>query len=309
MPTEATIRKRRNRHDAYYDDDVVQDGEIVRTRMTMADSAMRDVIHQMHPPRIAYKRGYCTDVNSGLIVDARAPRSPFQVAQGSVPTQTAKDLPRGESFPTQSGGTWPSYNNQIGAKCTCENGRPGTLQPHPSTSSMLICVETNRDAATVDATSLYYQLRDDLPNEYKRHQAKPVHDCGCHKDQQGTNIGHINQQLPWSTGQGTGNSCTLNGAPGHYERREDGQLVCVPDRRDQAASNIGPPSARVGFEWAQGGECRCPDGSDGLYVRQGDMLICKPRADFDHRSVGDRSASDRAYHEMVEQLRDAWRSW
>jgi hypothetical protein len=91
-------------------------------------------------------------------------------------------------------------------------------------------------------------------------------------------------------------------------------LACVPNRRrDQAASNIGPPTARAGFEWAEGGECTCENGDDGLYVRQGDQLICRPR-DFngDARTVDVNAAERRradAYFASVRDAENEWRKW
>jgi hypothetical protein len=321
--TELTTRRRRRlpSSDAYIDDDpfdengVLKDGRSIRRSMIMADSAPppRSSFTPSAPPRFRYGVGYVTDMNSGLIVDARAPRSPFQVAQGSVPTQTAKDLPRGESFPTQSGGTWPSYNNQIGAKCTCENGRAGTLQPHPSTSSMLICVENSKDARAVDSTALYYQLRDEVQDEWRRHG--PRQDgCGCHgvKDQ-GTNIGHINQQLPWSTGQGTGNDCTINGMAGHYERREDGQLVCVPDRNGRDAEIVAPAGTYpVGGLWPEGCACDLGNGEYGVLVKEGNRLVCRARqvgnGDASVSPAAAQARRDAAYAQSVRDAEQAWRN-
>jgi hypothetical protein len=157
-----------------------------------------------------------------------------------------------------------------------------------------------RDAAA----TAYYAMKDSLAEEWRRYGPPCCSGCADHKDQAGT-VGHINQQLPWSTGQGPGNDCTINGAPGHYERHEGGQLVCVPDRRDAAPSNIGPPSTRVGFAWAQGGDCTCENGEPGLYVKQGDMLICQPR-DFN----GDAQARrDRAYFDSISNIENEWRNW
>jgi hypothetical protein len=142
-----TRKQRRRARDAYLDDlNIAADGEVVRVPHYLADSAGASN-WLARPPVIRYGRGYCVDAASGLILDQRngGNQSPFKV--GAVPTSYYEDLPRGEAFPTQSGGTFPAYNNEIGAACECANGKAGTLQPHPSTSSMLICVENSRDAA------------------------------------------------------------------------------------------------------------------------------------------------------------------
>jgi hypothetical protein len=104
-----------------------------------------------------------------------------------------------------------------------------------------------------------------------------------------------------------------DGRLGTLVRNGSGSLKCVANRRrDQAATNIGPPTARAGFERAEGGECTCENGDDGLYVKQGDMLVCKPRTDFDHRTV-DLSAAERrrddAYFAMCRDMETAWKHW
>jgi hypothetical protein len=246
MPTAMTTRRKRPSSDAYLDLDdnpldennCLKDGRTYRVPLMLADSTdsgpylVDSRATPPHPARFAYRRGYLSDARSNLIVDAR---SPTKVGQGTIPmpdfpTRVAPDLPRGEAFPTQSGGTWPAYNNQIGAPCECEDGTKGRLAPHPSTSSMLICQPLAEDAATVDATSAYYATVDAAQHEWRKHKPRPLHDCGCHTitDQPGT-VGHVNPQLAWPQGQTAGNACTLNGRPGHYQRGTNGELICVPD--------------------------------------------------------------------------------
>jgi hypothetical protein len=94
--------------------------------------------------------------------------------------------------------------------------------------------------------------------------------------------------------------------PGVLRRAPDGQLVCIPTGRDQAPSNIGPATAGVGLEWSQGGDCTCENGEPGLYVKQGDMLICQPR-DFNGDAA--QARRDAAYFDSVRNLENAWRSW
>jgi hypothetical protein len=164
-----TTRRKRPSSDAYLDDDpldengLLKDGRTYRVPLMLADTGAFIVDSHATPPsrpapqptHYRYGRGYLSDVSTGYVVDlrddatkvglvdARAPRSPTQVGASTLrPAVSAKPytpLPRGEAFPTQSGGTWPAYNNQIGAPCECEDGREGRLAPHPSTSSMLIC--------------------------------------------------------------------------------------------------------------------------------------------------------------------------
>jgi hypothetical protein len=225
------------------------------------------------PVRFHYGRGYATDAGTGLIADQR---SPFQVAQGSVPTKTAEDLPRGQAFPTQSGGTFPAYNNEIGAECTCANGRPGTLKPHPSTSSMLICVENGRDAATIDAASAYYAMRDQMQDEWKRYAPKPFSDSGCGGGARDQDISGSNPPP----------------IPRDYPRGGYGQdpLQHWPD----------PDNLQ---SMAEGDLCTI-NGAPGKLVRRNGQLVCEPRQDMDAQSV-----RDAAYYQSVRDLENAWRQW
>jgi len=97
-----TTRRRRRRQSDQYADDVLRDGEFLRVPMTLADSAMRDVIHQKYPPR-GYRHGYVFDQISD------------PATQGGWPTQVS--------------GIVPMYNNAVGDPCKCRNGKAGTLQP------------------------------------------------------------------------------------------------------------------------------------------------------------------------------------
>jgi hypothetical protein len=151
----------------------------------------------------------------------------------------------------------------------------------------------------------YYQMCDEAVNAW-RVKAGPVHDCDCRqRDQEGT-IGFLNtQQVAWPQGQHAGQRCTVNGAAGHLEKRGD-QFVCIPDGRDVAASNIGPASAPVGGEWAQGGECDLGNGEIGRLVKQGDRLVCKP-CEIDMDSA--QAKRDAAYWQSVRDAESEWRHY
>jgi hypothetical protein len=318
-----TMRRRRKRQSDQYldlDDDIVKDGELVRQSMLLADGGAFNLIDShaarqrspAPPPR--FGRGYIFSdrgASNAAYYQARdaaqhlwrdAGRSPNRVGGGNIARAEAEDLPRGEPWPTQSGGVFPMWNNQVGAKCSCENGKPGTLQRAPDNSSVLYCRENAEDAASV-----YYRLRDEAPDEWKKYRAGPVHDCGCGgraHDQQGT-VGYVGPPpVQWPTGQRAGDPCTVNGSPGLLEARGN-EFVCVPNRRDQAASNIAPSSAPVGSEWAQGGECSLGNGEIGRLVKQGDRLICKP-CEIDMDSA--QAKRDAAYWQSVRDAGNAWRN-
>jgi hypothetical protein len=108
--------------------------------------------------------------------------------------------------------------------------------------------------------------------------------------------------------QHEGDPCTLNGAPGTLHQAQDGKFVCVPNKRDQAASNIGPATALAGMEWSEGGNCTCSTGEPGRYVRQGNTLTCQPYDD-DYNGDSAQARRDRAYFDSVRNLENAWRSW
>jgi hypothetical protein len=320
-----TTRRKRPSSDAYLDDDpldennCLKDGRTYRSSMMLADSTdsgpylVDSRATPPHPARFAYKRGYVSDARTNLIVDAR---SPTKVGQGTipvpaVPTRAYEPLPRGEAFPTQSDGTWPSYNHNIGDPCECEDGTKGRLAPHPSTSSMLICEPLARDAASV-----YYAMKDAAQHEWRKHGPRPLHDCGCHTrtitDQPGT-VGYINPQLAWPQGQTTGNTCTINGRAGHYQRGTNGELICVPDPANgKSDADIVAPMGTfpVGGNWPEGCACDLGNGEYGVLVKEGDRLVCRERqvgngdASVDHQAI-----RDRAYAQSVRAAEQAWKQW
>ena len=113
MPTEATIRKRRNRQDAYLDLDdnpldengLLKDGRSYRSSMMMADFGAFIIDSHAVPPRssFVYKRGYLSD-QRGHIVDQRVRKPP-------MPTGTEPELSRGAPWPTANSGLY-SYWQQ-----------------------------------------------------------------------------------------------------------------------------------------------------------------------------------------------------
>jgi hypothetical protein len=301
--------KRRKSRDAYYDDEIVADGEVVRTRMTMADAAMVSGIHAKYPRGgYHYGRGFVRDSASGLIVDARAPAtSPIVRGAGNAAPSKSSD-PERNDWPTSNSGNFPIWGYSPGQSCKTVEGKPGKLCPHPSNSSILVCMpDDSKDAATVmDATTAYYAMVDAAKDEWRRYGPRPLHDCGCGgrtHDQEGT-VGFLNtNQVQWPQGQHAGQRCTVNGAAGHIEKHGD-QFVCIPDGRDQAPSNIAPSTAPVGGPWAQGGECDLGNGEIGRLVKQGDRLICKP-CEIDMDSA--QAKRDAAYWQSVRDAESEWR--
>jgi hypothetical protein len=103
-----------------------------------------------------------------------------------------------------------------------------------------------------DATALWYQLRDDLQNEWKRHQPPPLHDTNqimrpdppaprpWPKGGYGTDPnteGTTNWPNPDTLqSMAEGDECTVNGAPGKLVR-VDGKLVCKA-RQDMDAQTV-----------------------------------------------------------------------
>jgi hypothetical protein len=282
MPTE--IRKRRSQ-DAYLDDDsldehgLLRDGRSYRTPLMLADSDSGAFIVDSHatPPRrspsppltmqrgyLAYDRSAVNNAWARMRDSAQdlwrdAGRSPTKVGSGTIPippipTKPYTPLPRGEDFPTQSGGTWPAYNNQIGAACVCEDGREGRLAPHPSTSSMLICQPLAKDSLPANDRA-YYQMCDEAVNAWRVGKNVPVHDCGCGgraRDQEGT-VGFLNtNQVEWPQGgQVEGGECTINGAPGRYVKR-NGKYVCEARQdMDRASVDARDPEAVREAAWRQ----------------------------------------------------------
>jgi hypothetical protein len=213
----------------------------------------------------------------------------------------------------------PVFNHAIGDPCTCANGKPGRLEPHPTIASSLYCRETTADTAD----QAYRRMVDEAPTEYLRYGPRRDACCGnCAGDQ---NIADPSppKQRKWPRG---GYGVDPNAAGGSNwpdprtlsSVREGDQCMtddkrpgtiregrCVASGRDQAASNIGPPSAPAGFEWAEGGECRLGSGETGLYVKEGDRLVCKPR-DFDADA---QSIRDRAYYQSVADAQTDYLRW
>jgi hypothetical protein len=315
--------RRKRQSDAYIDDDpldennCLKDGRTYRVPLMLADSGAFIVDSHAVPRsrftpsstsgRFAYKRGYLSDANSGLIVDAR-PRERI-----SDPTRE-----RGESgqiaWPQSTANIVPMFNNAIGAKCVCESGEAGTLQPHPTIASSLYCVPSRRDAATaMDGESAYRRMVDEAPFEYQKYRAAPLHDCGCHqRDQEGMVPGYINPQLAWPTGQRAGDQCTTDDRrPGHLEARGDG-YVCVPDRNGKSDADIVAPMGTyaVGGPWPEGCSCDLGNGQYGILVKEGDRLVCRERqAGNGDASVDHQAIRDRAYWDSVKSAATDYLRW
>jgi hypothetical protein len=304
-------RKRTNdkrTSDQYLDDDILKDGEFLRVPMTLADSALRDTVRATHPPQMHYGRGYVRDTGSHRIVDARQTISD-PVEEG------------GAGWPSANVELYPYWQHSVGGPCQCPYGSAGRLTPHPNESS-LYCKPISEDAATVmDATQVWYAERARLSDEWKRYGPRRDSCCDGCADQ---NIADPSppRSKPWprpSFGsdplQHWPDPATLKPSPveGSDCMKNDkrpGRIrggKCVADRRDAAPTNIGPPTARAGFEWAEGGECSLGNGELGRYVREGDRLTCKPRSEFDARTVDAQSIRDRAYYESVREAENAWR--
>jgi hypothetical protein len=312
MPTD-TIRKRRNRRDAYLDDDVVRDGEIIRTPMVLADHAMIDAIHRAHPPRIAYKRGYCTDVNTGFIVDRRAPATSPTVrgALNTAPTESSE--PPRNDWPTSQIGAYNTWGFAPGQPCTTVEGRRGTLCPHPSNSSILICMPDNSRDAAMDGTSAYFAMKDSLADAWRAFGPRRDSCCsGCApRDQQGNEPGFVGPpQLAWPQGQHAGQQCTVNGAAGHIEKRGD-QFVCIPDRDGRDAEIVAPQGTYpVGGSWPEGCACDLGNGEYGVLVKEGDRLVCRARqvGNGDASLAAAEARRDAAYAQMCRDAEQAWRN-
>jgi hypothetical protein len=133
-----TTSRRRRRQSDQYADDVLRDGEFLRVPMTLADSAMRDVVHQKYPPR-GYRRGYTFD-------------------------QISDPVTRG-GWPTQVSGIVPMYNHAVGDPCRCRSGESGTLQPHPTIQSALICVANSKDGLAPNDQAYSRRLQTQQSNQ------------------------------------------------------------------------------------------------------------------------------------------------
>jgi hypothetical protein len=312
--------------DAYLDDNpfdengVLKDGRSYKVPMTLADSAMIAGIRDKYRTPFVTRHGYVT-------VDARAPAvSPtVRGANNTAPDKPAD--PARNDWPSSQAGTFPIWGYQPGQSCRTVEGKPGHLVPHASSASVLICMPD--DAAQDSADDAWHRMVCDSANEWRtgkdatynneqggmpplrparnadpiNTQAKREWPKGGYYDPSAVGGSQWPDPFRMQPGPRTGDECTTDDRrPG----RIDQHGRCVASGRDQAMTNIGPPTAPVGGPFAEGGECRCPDGGDGLYVKQGDRLVCKPRAEFDHRTVG-RDPRDAAYHRMCEDARNAWR--
>jgi hypothetical protein len=319
MPTAMTTRRKRPSSDAYIDDNpldennCLKDGRSYRSSMMLVDSTdsgpylVDSRATPPHPARFAYKRGYLSDARTNLIVDQR-------IKAPKLPTGTEPELTRGADWPTANSGLYSYWQHAIGEPCTCANGADGVLTPHPNQSS-LYCRQIGEDAATVDATSAYYATVDAAQHEWRKHKPRPLHDCGCHgrtiTDQSGT-VGYVNPQLAWPQGQTTGNTCTINGRPGRYQRGTNGELICVPDPANgKSDADIVAPMGTfpVGGSWPEGCACDLGNGQYGVLVKEGDKLICRERqvgngdASVDHQAIRDRAYWDSVKSAQTDYLR------
>jgi hypothetical protein len=153
-----------------------------------------------------------------------------------------------------------------------------------------VTVDTRRQ----DSTGAYYAMRDALADEWKRHGPQPCCD-GCAD----SNIAppHSNELVPvnnwpkrqWPKGgygadpgsmglsqwpdpddlqsQREGDQCMTNAKePGTLRRGQNGELVCVPNRRD-AAQPISTTTGGGHLTYAEGDECTLPSGELGTLRR------------------------------------------
>jgi hypothetical protein len=189
-------------------------------------------------------------VASGLIVDARAPAtSPIVRGAGNAAPSKSSD-PERNDWPTSNSGNFPIWGYSPGQSCKTVEGKPGKLCPHPSNSSILICMpDDSKDAATVmDATTAYYAMVDAAKDEWRRYGPRPLHDCGCHgvSDQPGNVPGFVGPpQKPWITGQSVGQECMTDDKKQGRLALENGRYVCRAiqngdDRRSVDAAGRDP---------------------------------------------------------------------
>jgi hypothetical protein len=183
-----------------------------------------------------------------------------------------------------------------------------------------------RDAGTAapvrDASAAaYYAMKDSLGTEYLRHGPKRDACCsGCAHDQQFPereypHNGGVSNSQQWPDpfrlqSQHAGDQCmTDDKRAGTLRRGRNGDLVCdlvcVANRRDGAeVMAVGEGPYPLNMAYAVGQECRLASGELGLLCREDDRLVCRAR-DYDDA----QSVRDRAYNDMVERQRNAWRSW
>jgi hypothetical protein len=305
------MRRRRQNDQQYLDDDEVRDGEVVRTRMTLADHALVGAASALAPPRppFATRRGYVT-------IDTRSPMQDSAAAYYASRAALQDEWKRHGPQPCCDGcadsNIAPPHSNEL----IPVNNWPKRQWPRggytPDPGSMGLSQWPDPDDLQSQREGDICMTNAKEPGTLRRGQNGDLV-CVANRGRDAA------QPISTTTGGGRlvyaeGDECRLpNGQAGTLRRGRDG-LVCTPNRRDQAASNIGPPSARAGFEWAEGGECTCENGDDGLYVRQGDMLVCKARSDFDAdaRSVDFATCEarrDAAWRQSVIDAENEWRKW
>jgi hypothetical protein len=320
MNTMTARRKRQN--DGYDQDDILRDGEFLRVPMTLADAAMRGVVHHQHPPatgRFFYGRGFLTDTGSHRVVDARDEATKAglvadqRIKAPKLPSGVQPNLPGNLPWVSANRNVYSYWGHAIGEECECPDGTKGRLAPHPNQSS-LFCQPLAEDAASV-----YYRMKDAAQHEWKRHG--PRHDACCDgcADQAGT-VGAINPQLAWPTGQHENGACmTDDRRQGTLRQQADGSFRCVANDqagngRDSAeAVAVGPGPWPIG-SLPEGMECSCEDGSIGRLVKVDNQLVCLGRNDIgtDARTVNADAAQgirDRAYAESVRAAEQAWKQW
>jgi hypothetical protein len=247
-----TTRRRRRRQSDQYADDVLRDGEFLRVPMTLADSAMRDVIHQTYPPRGGYRRGYVYDQISNPVEEG--------------------------GWPTQAQNLVPMFGHAAGEPCRCVNGRPGTLRPHPTIQSSLLCVENGKDG--LDAASIaYYQMCDEAANAWREGKGVSIHDCGCHSagDQR------------------------IAGVPPPASRKYPRNGYSPDPNASGTGEGRWPNPDDLGPSQVEGAECTV-NGSPGRIVKENGKYVCKPRQDLDCQTI-----RDMAYAQSIRDAENAWR--
>jgi hypothetical protein len=287
------MNERKRQSDGYVDD-MLRDGEVLRTSMMLADSVIMPARSRYTPPPRDthdapplhyFARGYCFD-------------------------QQTSD-PRQVPWPSQSAGTYSTYNHTIGAICTCPDGTEGRLKPHPSSMSMLICEPLERDEPQ-DSASAYWRMKDSLNDAWK--QYGPRRDgCGCHSRDQ--RIAEPGPPIPreWPKGgYGDPNVGGCSNWPDPFslgpQPREGTECMddakraghirngrCVADRRDSAVINGGQSQAE--------GD-PCGENGEGRLVRVNGELQCLPRQDLDQQAV-----RDRAYLASIAGIENEWRRY
>jgi hypothetical protein len=152
-------------------------------------------------------------------------------ANNTAPNKSSE--PERNDWPTSNSGNYPIWGYSPGQSCRTVEGKPGKLCPHPSNSSILICMPDSADsmdARLSPSDKAYYDMVDQAKDAWKVGTIHDQHPCRCHdhRDQEIT-VGFVPPpQLPWMTsGQSEGQQCTINGQDGRLVR-VDGELVCRP---------------------------------------------------------------------------------